>query len=78
MEPKLARKLANEWNQTFVEFYGKESKYITTADDLGIEVKQTKQGIFTDGDLIHDFAKGHRLNYYFDVDAKGLIFARMF
>lgn len=78
MKPKLARKLAKEWNETFVEFYGKESKYITTADDYGIQVKQTNKGIFNDGDLIHDFAKGHRLNYYFDVDDNGLISARMF
>lgn len=78
MEPQVARKLANEWYKTFVEFYNKEKEYIITADMYGIEVKQTKQGIFNDGDLIHNFAKGHRLNYYFDVDNKGLIYARMF
>jgi len=78
MKPKQARKLANEWYETFVEFYNKEKEYIITADMYGIEVKQTKQGIFNDGDLIHNFAIGHRLNYYFGVDDKGLIYARMF
>ena len=78
MEPQVARKLANEWYKTFVEFYNREKDYIITADMYGIEVKQTKPGIFNDCDLIHDFAKGHRLSYYFGVDNEGLIFARMF
>lgn len=78
MEPKKARKLANEFYETFVEFYGKESQYNITADMYGIQVKQTQKGVFGDGDLIHNFAKGHRLCYYFDVDERGLILARMF